>query len=674
MGHGYHMKISTVKNKVAITVFACISALYTALAIILGVNVFAALPIGALMFGALFVRFDFSCEKCARFSYLIIGAAALITFAGAQLVCGALFDMGILKAVLNLILIYGAFAVFCALTGSVKAGIIIFYSLSIFLAFLDFFVVQTRNFEIQLSDLFSVTTGLSVVADYKYSITPGAAAVLLISITILVFVCVNPYPRIRGFLKRSITAGAGALMVAAIFALAVTDTGLEMINFRTSYYKYQMSTYNGFFLGVAKSFGKSTISEPDGYSASKTDKSIGEIIGESEPDGEPRKFPDVIVIMDETFTDLEYVCRERGYDLGASEDPLAFFHSLDDSEKNIIKGYLYSSVFGGNTANSEFEFLTSNSMAFVDTMVVPYNGMLNDKTAFSLVDLFNSYGYRTIGMHPENKNNYHRTKIYRSLGFDEQYFLENNTFVDGKEITEDEIYRGNVTDRAVFDRIIGLIEDDSSDPAFVFAVTMQNHGGYGVRNEEWDISAGGYTALEEFLSTVRRSDRDLEYLIDHVKKSGRDTVIVYFGDHQPSIGDRFNSEYYGCSEESSVEENQCRYIVPYLIYANYDLPDDAGDGYTTSINYLGTRLIDLLGFRKSDYVKLVEEVQRKVPAINTFGWWDSDYIFHAIETVKDVKAGSLEKGTPEYLLYVYYCAEYNMLADRSKLGHRFSYD
>ena len=67
--------------------------------------------------------------------------------------------------------------------------------------------------------------------------------------------------------------------------------------------------------------------------------------------------PNVIAIMNESLADLNV---DGPFE--TSEDYLPFIHSLT---KNTIKGKLYVSIEGANTANSEFEFLTGNSLAFL---------------------------------------------------------------------------------------------------------------------------------------------------------------------------------------------------------------------------------------------------------------------------------------------------------------------
>ena len=73
-----------------------------------------------------------------------------------------------------------------------------------------------------------------------------------------------------------------------------------------------------------------------------------------------RKKPNIIVIMNEAFSDPSVLG-----DFTTNEDYMPFVHSLLDGADNTISGHLNVSVKGGNTANTEFEYLTGASMAFL---------------------------------------------------------------------------------------------------------------------------------------------------------------------------------------------------------------------------------------------------------------------------------------------------------------------
>ena len=67
--------------------------------------------------------------------------------------------------------------------------------------------------------------------------------------------------------------------------------------------------------------------------------------------------PNIICIMNETFSDL----RVLG-EFATNKDYMPFTRSLT---RNTINGNLYMPVNGAGTSNSEFEFLTGNTMAFL---------------------------------------------------------------------------------------------------------------------------------------------------------------------------------------------------------------------------------------------------------------------------------------------------------------------
>ena len=571
-------------------------------------------------------------------------------------------------------------AIIAFASGSIKAGVLSVTLLSFLLAIVDHLVVQTRSYEIQFSDIMSISTGLSVAGGYMFRLSARCLGGIFSALPFLVVVIFNKYPPIKGAKVRSTGASAGALALALSVVFTIVPTLNQAIGYKAKHWKYQNSANNGFYLCLVKSVAASTIHTPDGYTSESLEASLKNVLGEDaakniDPEPDPKK-PNVIVIMNETFSDLDYVSRSLGYGIDMSKDPLEYFNSFSDAQNNVIKGYFYSSVYGGNTANSEFEFLTGNTMAFIDHMVVPYNLMLDEENSYSIVDIFDSYGYETIGMHPEDKTNWSRNRIYQYLGFDEEYFLRyDDTFVDQEKLTEEDMYRGHVSDKTVYEKIIKLCENNDEDvPLFIFAVTMQNHGGFNSKDFDYEVTAGNGTdnQLNEYLSTVNASDRMLKTLIDYVDSIEDDTIVVFFGDHQPSLNDDVYKTYMGIDNNSANADTAAKYVVPYMIYSNYDLtPYDSGDGHMTSLNYLGIRLLNIVGLEKTAYLKLVQENEKQVPVICSLGWWDSNMTFHDNNDLLKISSAGKDAFSPidkkhydkEELLTLYYWTEYNLLKD-----------
>ena len=85
-----------------------------------------------------------------------------------------------------------------------------------------------------------------------------------------------------------------------------------------------------------------------------------------------------------------------------------FLHSL---EENTVKGWAFSSVFGGTTANSEYEFLTGNTTAFLPAGTVPYQMYVSSGDP-TLVGQMAALGYRTVAAHPYRSSGWSRPSVY----------------------------------------------------------------------------------------------------------------------------------------------------------------------------------------------------------------------------------------------------------------------
>ena len=171
------------------------------------------------------------------------------------------------------------------------------------------------------------------------------------------------------------------------------------------------------------------------------------------------------------------------------------------------------------------------------------------------------------------------------------------------------------------DKIIEFYENKEKDvPLFVFNVTMQNHGGYQDQygNFTPDISVKDSTnfSLQQYLSLVKLSDSALEHLISYFEEADEKTVIVFFGDHQPS--DAVASTVLaknGMSWNHLTEEQQkLRYQVPYVVWANYDIGEKTGAD--TSVNYLAAEVLERAGVPLDEYRSYLLHLKSEYPVIS----------------------------------------------------------
>ncbi|MDY3918618.1 MAG: sulfatase-like hydrolase/transferase [Candidatus Limivivens sp.] len=507
------------------------------------------------------------------------------------------------------------------LTGSMKAGGTLATLVPMLFGAANYFVVQFRSSPIVPWDFYSLGVAASVTDNYSFTFTYRLVFVLMG----FVFIIIQAHKcSIR--LKKLPVRICGLLISVLLMAGYITEIkkdavgeffGLDDILF-TPNVLYRNNGIAGAFLSNLKYMD---VEKPDGYSENAAreiaDASIEENSGKSYTETDDQ--PNILVIMNEAFSDL----RIYG-DFATSEEVMPFIDSL---EENTIKGNLYVSVKGGNTANTEFEFLTGNTMAFLPSGSVPYQQYIKSELP-SLASHLSSLGYQTAALHPYRAQGWNRNTVYPALGFDETYFQS-----DFQNATT---CRGYVDDQSAFRKLVELYEEKESDEKlFAFEVTMQNHGGYSKEYEDLfpDIKISAYDteqqqttsvkATEKYLTLIRKTDDAFRELLEYFENQEEKTIILMFGDHQPSdyicnpILRLFGED--SSIRESSVEEFRKGYTVPFILWANYDIPETEVEAI--SVNYLGGYLMQAAGLPMNGYQKYLDNLFEEYPVVtaNFFG-------------------------------------------------------
>ena len=261
-------------------------------------------------------------------------------------------------------------------------------------------------------------------------------------------------------------------------------------------------------------------------------------------------------------------------------------------------------ILGESAATATYVFLPQGS--------IPYQQYINGDLK-ALPDYLKTLGYQTIATHPYNAGGWERDTVYPMLGFNESVFKD--------DYVNPQYVRQYISDESCVDKIIEFYENKEKDaPLFVFNVTMQNHGGYQDQygNFTPDISVKDSTnfSLQQYLSLVKLSDSALEHLISYFEEADEKTVIVFFGDHQPS--DAVASTVLaknGMSWNHLTEEQQkLRYQVPYVVWANYDIGEETGAD--TSVNYLAAEVLERAGVPLDEYRSYLLHLKSEYPVIS----------------------------------------------------------
>lgn len=490
------------------------------------------------------------------------------------------------------------------LAGGVSAVVCFLFGLA------NHYVLSFRGRIIFPCDLLTLDTAAVVAKSYDY--TPDrqiwiALAVLGGYLLLLLLAHIVYHPKGRQRLGRKLLWGSVAGMVIYLFAFFFTPL-LPTIGIYTQQWRTQQ---NGFLLNFTTAIRYSFVSEPDGYDADKVAQTARSYRSQSVTDA--GELPEnLIFIMNESFADLTAAFPN----LELSEDPLAFYHSLTE---NTVKGTMISPVTGGGTANVEFEYLTGDSLAFLPSSTVAYQLYLYDGCP-SLVSQAKDLGYHTIAFHPYLSSGWNRTSVYPWLGFDEVHFQE--------DVQDPQYIRNYVSDLSDYEQLFRWTEE-SAGPTMIFNVTMQNHSGYsqGWNNLSGDVTVTGgakpSSITTQYFSLMKESDQAIQALVEHYSQVDEKTLIVFFGDHQPPLGNTFFETLYGKKlDERDPEEVQQAYETPFFIWANYDIPEQ--DDLRISSNYLGVLAAEVAGLPLTGYQQLLSRLMDVLPVAGTAGYLTAD--------------------------------------------------
>ena len=512
---------------------------------------------------------------------------------------------------LNLAWYYGIFWVFRLVLGRKVLAAWSASALCFLFGLANHYVLTFRGRIIFPCDLLSIGTAANVAANYDY--TPDkniwiAAGILLGYWLVLLAAHAVFHPAGRQRLRLR-TALVSWVTLAACCCVFFFTPLLPAIGIYAQQWKTQA---NGFLLNFMTALRYSFVSAPKDYSAERA-REIADRLAKEPPVSSGLEQPEnLIVIMNESLADMTSAFPN----LELSEDPLSYFHSL---KENTVKGTMISPVTGGGTANVEFEFLTGDSLAFLPSSTVAYQLYCYDGIP-SLVSQLKALNYHASAFHPYLSSGWNRTSVYPWMGFDRQFYEE--------DVQEPRLIRKYVSDSSDYQQLFRWT-DETSGPTFLFNVTMQNHSGYAQGWNNLDrsvevVGPGGASSITaQYFSLVKESDNAIRELIEHYSACDERTMIVFFGDHQPPLGNDFYEAVYGKNlDDRTPEEVLQEYQVPFFIWANYDIPE--AEGVTISSNFLGTLTAYLAGLELTDYQKLHWELLSRLPVATTVGFMTAD--------------------------------------------------
>ncbi len=513
----------------------------------------------------------------------------------------------------NVVLFEAIAFILIAITGRPRLSLWIQGVVFWLFALANAFVYQFRGSYIMVWDFISIPTAVNVASNYSYKM--NSRSIFWSIMFLLLFVGIwFIRPNIKAVLnrvwKRLVLGLVGILLIVGISNMIHIEAIKEAFDIHDSKFSIEHVTeMNGMMIGFIYKMKYMSVYEPEGYIAAEVRKTLDE----TEVEGEvPEELPNIIVVMNEAFSDLG-----QDYPFETNEDYMPFIHSLQDDAENVVSGYMNASVLGGKTPNTEFEFLTGNTLAFLPEDSIPYQQFVKKKID-ALPHYFASLGYRTIATHPYNSSGWDRTMAYPLLGFQEYYFKE------AFDLSPENLVRDYIKDDAYYKQLEqNILQKEGSDgPVFSFNVTMQNHSGYTGTYPNFKQTiflkdtegrdAEDVEKLQNYLSLIRLSDDAFKNMVEYYEKSDKPTILVFFGDHQPPQG-LLNAVRPEDKEDHEGEGIKVR-RVPFIIWANYDIEEKSG--IETSANYLGNLVLKTAGIPLTRYRTQLDAFSKRFPVVS----------------------------------------------------------
>lgn len=489
-------------------------------------------------------------------------------------------------------------------------------------ALVQFYVNEFRGNPVQFADLANISSAMEINGMYKISfrILPFYA-VLNLALTVYVIVTAKfkkPKINTRLFSCGGLVIGMLVMFYGGRFAY---DLGIKNRYIRLNFSGAENAdTYAcvGYDLMFCFDGMFNRVSEPDNYSTQRAENILSGYSAEKAD-----KKPNIIAIMNESFADFQHIASFK-----TNKDYLPNYHAL---QKESVSGYVSVSAYGGYSCNSEYEFLSGNTLGFLPSGSAVFTQYLDEKQD-SLVSYLNSLGYTTQALSPCSEGLWDIKTAYENLQFTDSVF-DCWKYID---CNDTEYVNGNMSDATLYHYVEEQYEKHSDSPYFVWTATMQNHAPYNDPcSVPSEITFKDYNDPEalQYLNSIYQSDKALGELTDYFKDKDEEVIIIMFGDHYPHIID-FTEHLYGQDVATlSVKDYFRLHQTPFIIWSNKGLESEQID--EISLNYLSNELMEAAELPKAPYQQELDKIRKKIPVISSCGYMTDKGEWYSINETAD---------------------------------------
>ncbi|WP_195245613.1 LTA synthase family protein [Clostridium celatum] len=452
------------------------------------------------------------------------------------------------------------------------------------------FLDKFRGSPLTGTDFSMIKQGLTIINQY---LSWTSIALIIIALIFVIALVVFIWKKEKGVdkvkYKLSIPFVICFVLVFQSLTSYAQNKGIVAKDFADLFYSYRAY---GFPYSLMNTTLRSGMSKPENY----TDNNIRSLV-EKYNLGENINYknndsieafnaeygnPNIIILQMETFMDPLWV-----KELEFSEDPIPVFRELS---KKYSSGYISVPAIGGGTANTEFEVITGMNIDYFSSGEFPYNTIMKKEIVPTIAYILKEQGYSAHSMHNHEGTFYDRYKVYENMGFDTFISIENmsNYHVNETGWAKDSIFKKEIKD----------VLDSTENSDFVYAVSVQGHGGYpgnDILKEKHvevlnDMDESLKNQWEYYVNQLYEMDKFLGEFLEEIQNRDEPTIVAVFGDHLPGLN---------LSPEDLITNDI--FITPYFIFDNMGLQKQDED---IQAYELTTKILDSVGMRGSVFNSL----------------------------------------------------------------------
>ena len=135
-----------------------------------------------------------------------------------------------------------------------------------------------------------------------------------------------------------------------------------------------------------------------------------------------------------------------------------------------------------------------------------------------------------------------------------------------------------------------------------------------------------FEIARQYTQCAFEADEAISHLIDIVDRCDEDTVVVYFGDHAPTLGANFAgyiaSGFAADQKDMLSQEKRLQtYATPFFVYANFDLDENngmltPGNGNEIASYNLMNAVFRMIGAPVTERMQFLYDYYQTIPNYN----------------------------------------------------------